>query len=73
MNQDLELGEIRLNTTFTRKPGFLNGGNNQKWFLVDADGQTLGRIASHVALFCAVSNTEFTPRSTDLGDFVGDC
>jgi len=42
----------------------------QKWFLVDADGQTLGRIASHVAhILRGKHKPEFTPNH-DLGDFV---
>jgi large subunit ribosomal protein L13 len=43
---------------------------NQKWYLVDANGQTLGRIASHVArLLRGKHKPEFTPNH-DLGDFV---
>jgi large subunit ribosomal protein L13 len=43
---------------------------HQKWFLVDADGQTLGRIASHVAhILRGKHKPEFTPNH-DLGDFV---
>ena len=42
----------------------------QKWFLVDANGQTLGRIASQVAhLLRGKHKPEFTPNH-DLGDFV---
>ena len=42
----------------------------KKWFLVDADGQTLGRIASHVAhLLRGKHKPEFTPNH-DVGDFV---
>ena len=43
---------------------------NQKWFLVDANGQTLGRVASHVArLLRGKHKPQFTPNN-DLGDFV---
>ena len=43
---------------------------NQKWFLVDADGKTLGRIASRVAhILRGKHKPEFTPNH-DLGDFV---
>jgi large subunit ribosomal protein L13 len=43
---------------------------NKKWFLVDAEGKTLGRIASHVAhLLRGKHKPEFTPNH-DLGDFV---
>lgn len=43
---------------------------NRKWFLVDADGLTLGRLASKVAAILRGKNKpEFTP-SMDTGDFV---
>lgn len=42
----------------------------QKWFLVDASGQTLGRLASHVAhILRGKHKPQFTPNS-DVGDFV---
>ena len=42
----------------------------QKWFVVDASGKTLGRLASHVAhLLRGKHKPEFTPNA-DLGDFV---
>lgn len=42
----------------------------QKWHLVDADGKTLGRLATHVArLLRGKHKPEFTPNA-DLGDFV---
>lgn len=42
----------------------------RKWHLVDADGKTLGRIATQVAtLLRGKHKTEFTPNA-DLGDFV---
>ena len=41
-----------------------------KWHLVDAEGQTLGRVASQVArLLRGKHKPEFTPNA-DLGDFV---
>ena len=43
---------------------------NQKWYLVDANGKTLGRIASRVAhLLRGKHKPEFTPNN-DIGDFV---
>ncbi len=40
------------------------------WYLVDADGQTLGRLASKVAqLIRGKSKPHFTPHM-DMGDFV---
>jgi large subunit ribosomal protein L13 len=42
----------------------------QKWYLVDANGKTLGRLASHVArLLRGKHKPKFTPNH-DLGDFV---
>lgn len=43
---------------------------DRKWHVVDADGQTLGRLASEVAhLLRGKHNPKFTPNA-DLGDFV---
>ena len=42
----------------------------KKWYLVNADGQTLGRLASRVAhLLRGKHKPQFTPNA-DLGDFV---
>jgi large subunit ribosomal protein L13 len=42
----------------------------QKWHLVNADGKTLGRVATQVArLLRGKHKPEFTPNA-DLGDFV---
>ena len=42
----------------------------EDWYLVDADGQTLGRLASKVAqLIRGKSKPHFTPHM-DMGDFV---
>lgn len=52
-------------TTFFRESDVI-----KKWFIVDADGKTLGRIASHVAhLLRGKHKPQFTPNS-DVGDFV---
>ncbi len=43
---------------------------DRKWYLVDASGHTLGRIASHVArLLRGKQKPIFTPNN-DVGDFV---
>lgn len=43
---------------------------SKKWYLVDAAGQTLGRLASHTArLLRGKHKPTFTPH-TDCGDFV---
>lgn len=44
--------------------------SEKKWFVVDASGQTLGRIASKVArILRGKHKPQFTPNA-DLGDFV---
>jgi large subunit ribosomal protein L13 len=49
---------------------FKTSDTRQKWHLVDADGKTLGRLATHVArLLRGKHKPEFTPNA-DLGDFV---
>mgnify|MGYP003953697181 FL=1 len=43
---------------------------NKKWFVVDAEGQTLGRMASKVAkVLRGKYKTNFTPHA-DCGDYV---
>ncbi|MDC0204456.1 50S ribosomal protein L13 [Flavobacteriales bacterium] len=43
---------------------------NKQWFVVDADGQILGRMASKIAkILRGKHKTNFTPHS-DCGDFV---
>jgi large subunit ribosomal protein L13 len=49
---------------------FTASDTQQKWHLVDAEGKTLGRLASQVAhLLRGKHKPEFTPNA-DLGDFV---
>lgn len=43
---------------------------SRKWYVVDAEGQTLGRMASEIAKVLRGKNKpEFTPHA-DLGDYV---
>lgn len=52
--------------TFLAKKGEVN----RKWWLVDAEGQTLGRLATQIAsLLRGKIKPEFTPN-VDTGDFV---
>ncbi|HUN22268.1 MAG TPA: 50S ribosomal protein L13 [Anaerolineales bacterium] len=52
--------------TYTTKPSDLN----QKWHLVDAEGQTLGRLASKIAaILRGKHNPLFVPH-LDTGDYV---
>ena len=47
-----------------------NGEVERKWRLVDAEGQTLGRLATQIAgLLRGKTKPEFTPN-VDTGDFV---
>lgn len=46
------------------------GEVNQEWFLVDAQGQTLGRLATRIArVLIGKNKPQFTPGA-DVGDFV---
>ena len=53
-------------STFMAKPGQIQ----QKWYIVDAEGKALGRVASEVArLLRGKHKPTFTPH-VDTGDFV---
>ena len=52
--------------TWTAKPGEVP----QRWFLVDAEGRTLGRLATQIAdTLRGKTKPEYTPH-VDTGDFV---
>jgi large subunit ribosomal protein L13 len=52
--------------TFIPKPGSVK----RHWYVVDAEGQTLGRLASHIAsVLRGKHKPEYSP-ATDVGDFV---
>lgn len=64
----LELLSDRMNrqTTYYPKPGEVD----RTWYIVDAEGENLGRLASRVARTLIGKNKpEFTP-GVDTGDFV---
>lgn len=44
--------------------------NSKKWFLFDADGQTLGRLASEIARLLIGKHKPTFTRHVDTGDFV---
>jgi large subunit ribosomal protein L13 len=55
-----------MRTTYMAKPNEVE----RKWYVVDAEGQTLGRLASEVAaIIRGKMKPEFTPY-VDAGDFV---
>ena len=43
---------------------------NREWFIVDAEGQTLGRIASEIAQIIRGKKKPFYTPHMDMGDFV---
>ena len=52
--------------TYTAKPGEIE----RRWYVVDAEGKTLGRLATQIADALRGKNKpEFTPH-VDTGDFV---
>ena len=52
--------------TYSAKPGEIT----REWYLVDADGQTLGRLATHIAdTLRGKRKPQYTPH-VDTGDFV---
>jgi large subunit ribosomal protein L13 len=57
--------------TLSYKTVSVNKANaDKKWFIVDAEGQTLGRLASRVAIVLRGKHkVNFTPHA-DCGDFV---
>lgn len=55
-----------MRTTYMAKPSEVE----RKWYIVDAEGQTLGRLASQVAsIIRGKHKPQFTPH-VDIGDFV---
>ncbi|HKI47570.1 MAG TPA: 50S ribosomal protein L13 [Balneolales bacterium] len=52
--------------TYTPKPENIN----KKWVLVDAEGQTLGRLASHIAMVLRGKNKPGFAPHMDTGDNV---
>ncbi len=46
------------------------GEVERKWLLVDAEGQTLGRLASHIAPILMGKNKPTYTPNTDTGDYV---
>ncbi|NBV41269.1 50S ribosomal protein L13 [bacterium] len=52
--------------SFYPKPGDIN----QKWVIVDAQGQTLGRLASQVASIIRGKNKATYTPAADMGDYV---
>ena len=45
-------------------------GNERKWYVVDAEGQTLGRLATQVAVILKGKNKATFAPHVDNGDYV---
>jgi large subunit ribosomal protein L13 len=56
----------RLVTTVSAKPGTVD----RQWWIVDAEGQNLGRLASVIAETLAGKRSPWYTRHCDTGDFV---
>ena len=60
------MSALFLMKTYTAKPGEIE----RQWFLVDAEGQTLGRLATRIAdTLRGKGKPQYTPH-VDTGDFV---
>ena len=59
-----------MNTKFARKEDFYNGKNPRTWWLLDAEGQTLGRIATKIANVLRGKHKVLFSPHVDTGDFV---
>jgi large subunit ribosomal protein L13 len=55
-----------MKTTYMAKPQDIN----RKWYVVDAEGKTLGRLASQVASILRGKNKPIFTPNVDTGDFV---
>jgi large subunit ribosomal protein L13 len=53
-------------TTLSAKPGTVD----RRWYIVDAEGQNLGRLASVIAETLAGKRSPWFTRHCDTGDFV---
>ena len=54
------------NTTYVTKPAEVE----RQWFVVDAEGQTLGRLASEIAKIIKGKHKPIYSPSVDCGDYV---
>jgi large subunit ribosomal protein L13 len=60
------LGDMKMNKTYVTKPADIE----RSWYVVDADGQTLGRMASQVAKILRGKHKAIYSPSVDCGDYV---
>mgnify|MGYP001556061135 CR=1 FL=1 len=59
------------NTVSVRKEQYGKGGDLQRdWFVVDAEGKTLGRLSTEIAKVLQGKHKPIYTRNTDTGDYV---
>ena len=59
-----------MKTKFAKKEDFYNGTCRREWWIMDAEGKTLGRVATRIAhALRGKHKTNFSPH-VDTGDFV---
>ena len=57
-------------TSFAKKEDFYNGTNPREWWIVDAEGKTLGRMATKIAHILRGKHKTIFSSHVDTGDFV---
>jgi large subunit ribosomal protein L13 len=57
-------------TTLTPNKSYLPKDPDRKWYVIDAEGQRLGRLASAIALILRGKNKPIYTPHLDTGDFV---
>jgi large subunit ribosomal protein L13 len=60
------LKELTVNKTYTTKPSDIK----RDWYIVDAEGQTLGRLATRIATVLKGKHKPIYTPSMDTGDYV---
>jgi large subunit ribosomal protein L13 len=61
-----DLGELAMEKTYVTKPAEVK----REWFVIDAEGKTLGRLASEVARILRGKHKAIYSPSVDTGDYV---
>ena len=59
-----------MKTKFAKKEDFYNGNFRRDWWIVDAEGKTLGRVATRIAHALRGKHKAIFSPHVDTGDFV---
>ena len=59
-----------MNTKFAKKEDFFNGTHPRSWWIVDAEGLTLGRMATKISHVLRGKHKVMFSSHVDTGDFV---